>query len=52
MLGKGDVCPKCGESQMPCWSGMETARACQSCGYVEEKPDGLDTKSDGGTLGK
>lgn len=38
----GDRCPKCFKDQMPKWTGKSTARACQACGFIEErepKPD-------------
>lgn len=36
--GTGDQCYNCGKHQMPRWkSKFETARACQSCQYIEER---------------
>jgi hypothetical protein len=36
----GDLCLHCGNQQMPFWDprGPETARACQGCGYIEQRP--------------
>ncbi|MCU1330692.1 MAG: hypothetical protein JWN34_6062 [Bryobacterales bacterium] len=36
----GDLCLKCSRHQLPYWreSGKSTARACQNCGAVEERP--------------
>lgn len=40
-LDFGTRCPKCDCAQMPPWSkdenSSETARACQTCGYVQER---------------
>ena len=34
----GDACPNCRELQMAKWYGCTNARACQACGFVEERP--------------
>lgn len=34
----GQQCPKCQEPAMPKWKDGATARCCQVCGYIEERP--------------
>lgn len=36
MIVNGEWCPMCGEYQMPPLRGLSNARACQSCGFVQE----------------
>jgi hypothetical protein len=43
-----DTCPGCGAEDMPKWAkpqdhSAEQARACQECGYVVAKDEGLQT---------
>ena len=49
MIEGKEACPKCGKNQMPRWNpqGMETARACQSCGEIEERADKLEGVGEG-----
>lgn len=44
-MDKWDACPECKQKAMHDWEpdSKETARACQNCGYVEEKSTSVDT---------